>query len=141
MPPQSPRPPAIKQERVEFPFDHPQIVASHTWKAYKVPNTPGNRAFRLDGVEYINETGLAGAAGNGYVIAVDDGATVAATIANTNTSTGGAAIAANTFIDAALSATDANRIFQPGDVLSLVATLTGAATLPPGRIVLRGRLL
>ena len=134
----TPRPPTNKQERVEFPFDHPQITASHTWKAYKIP---GNRAFRLDGVEYINETGLAAAAGNGYVLALDDGATVAATIANTNSSTGGASITANTFIDGVLSATDANRLFQPGDVVSLAATLTGAATLPPGRIVLRGRLL
>lgn len=120
-------------KRVVLPFvqDHAQRTATLTQKLFK-----SRKKIRIERVDYINPTGLAGAAGNGFLGEIRNGATVVATIFNTNTSAGGATLTADTFITATLTATLANRIFALADIASLVLTLTGAATLPTGTVVI-----
>jgi hypothetical protein len=116
--------------------EHAQTTATQTIKVYKVPV---GRKLRIDRASYINVTGLALDPSNFFVGTLKNGATVAATLFNTNTS-GGAALTANTFFDAVLSATDSARIFAAGDIILLVNTLTGTQTLPTGTLILEGRL-
>jgi len=130
-----PRPPTVFQERVVLSFDHPSVTATTTWKFHKAKG----RSFRVDSVRYINPTGLTGDAANAFTGVLKNGATVVATIFNTETDNGGATLTADTFVDGTLSATDANRVLAADDVLSLVATEVGTATLPAGRVVVEGR--
>lgn len=129
------RPDDIRAEKVFFPKEQASTAATLTLKVFKVPP---NKKFRLDSVHYNNVTGLAANAANFFVGTIKNGATVAATVFNTN-SVGGAAIAADTPTYGTLSGTDSARIFNAGDVLLFVATLTGTQTLPAGTLVLEGR--
>lgn len=131
------RPNNYLQERMVLTFDHPQVTATTTWKAWKCP---AGRSFVIDRVSYINPTGLAVSETDHFLGEVRKGATVMATLFNTKT-TGGAALAADTFVEGVASATAANTWLAADDVLSLVATETGIATLPAGRLVIEGRLL
>jgi hypothetical protein len=127
------------EEKVMLSFDHPQVTATTTWKVWKCPT---GRTFVLDRASYINPTGLAGDGTNAFNGDVKNGSTVMATLFNTDTGdAGGAALAANTFVEGTLSATVANKWLQAADIVSLVVTLEGTQTLPAGRIVLEGRLL
>lgn len=128
------------QERLLLPFDHPSVTATTTWKVWQVP---AGHKFRIDGVKYINPTGLAADNTNAFAATVQNAATVAVAVFNTdgNDVPAGASLAADTFVTGTLSATDANRVFSAGDVVSFVVTEDGAATLPAGRIVIEGRLL
>jgi hypothetical protein len=131
-----PRPPTPYQEKVVISYDHPQVTATTTWKIFKAKGRP----FRIDSVRYINPTGLAADATNVFAGTLKNGSTVMATIFDTDSDTG-AALAADTFVDGTLSATQANRVLAADDVLSLVATEGGTATLPAGRVVVEGRYI
>lgn len=132
-----PRQPTVYQERVVFSFDHAAVTATTTWKLHKAKG----RSFRVDSVRYINPTGLTGASGNAFKGELKNGSTVMATSFNTDTGAGGATLAADTFVDATLSATEANRVAAADDVISFVVTETGTATLPAGRVVVEGRYI
>ena len=97
------------------------------------------RPFQLESVEIISPTGLTADASNYYVITVQDGSTVMATWSTLSSANG--TLTANTFKEMTLSATVANRYTATGDVLTLVMTLHGTQTLPPGTVVVHGLYL
>jgi hypothetical protein len=127
-------------ERIVLSYDHAQLTATTTVKIYDVPS---GRQLKIDRVRYINPTGLAEDNDHNFAIAVKNGSTTAAgpisTDANLSPDTG-ASIAADTFTDIAV-ATDGSEVFDAGDVVSVVFTETGTATLPAGRIVIDGTLV
>lgn len=132
------RPNDVEAERLSLLKEHAELTATTTIKLYKVP---AGRTFRLDSVQYNNVTGLAGHATDAFAGTVQNGATVAATLFNTDTGdAGGASLAADTPAFGTLSATSASRVFAAGDVVSLVLTEDGTATLPAGTLVFEGRL-
>ncbi len=94
---------------------------------------------RIDKVKYVNPTGLVADAANYFVIQLKQGAVV---LASWSTQTGQqGAIAANTYIDLVLSATDDDLIIDPGEALTLVLTKTGTQTLPAGTFQTSSRLI
>ena len=131
------RPNNTDRERVVMTFDHAALTATTTTKLWKCP---AGRKFQVERASYINPTGLTGDITNAFAGAVQNGATVMATLFNTDTDAGGATLAADTFVEGVLSATLANRWLAAADVISLVATETGVQTLPIGRLVLEGFL-
>ncbi len=92
------------------------------------------RPMRVEYVELILPAGYTQDAANFYTIELRKGATV---IASWSCQTGAqGTIAADTFVSLVLSATDANRVCAPGNVLSLALVKSGsAANLPIGRVV------
>lgn len=130
------RPDDLHAEKFTLSYDHGQLTGDAAVKLYKVP---AGRALRLDRVTYVNPTGLAASATDSFVLEVKNDAEVAASVFDTD-SANGDDLAADTFVEATLSATDANRVFQAGDEVLAVFTETGTATLPAGHLVLEGRL-
>lgn len=127
------------EERMVLSYDHPQVTATTSWRFWKCP---AGRQFVIERASYINPTGLTGDATNAFNGDVKKGATVMATLFNTDTGdAGGATLAANTFVEGVLSATPANNWLAAGDVIDLTVTLEGTQTLPAGRLVIEGRLL
>lgn len=127
------------EERMVLSFDHPQVTASTTWKVWKCP---AGRTFVVERASYINPTGLAADGINAFLGEVKNGATVMATLFNTDSGdAGGAALAANTFVEGALSATAAEKWLDAAETVDLTVTLEGVQTLPAGRLVIEGRLL
>jgi hypothetical protein len=132
------------QEPYFLPENHAQLTADDVVRLDKIP--PGKK-LRVDHVQYVNETGLAGDGTNAFALKVlknSDGAgtgTLVATVFNTDTNDdpAGAALAADTWVTASLTSTDADRVLSAGDTLDLFFDEDGTATLPPGRIVIRGR--
>lgn len=135
----APRNPNTREPRT-IPFDHPQVTATTTWKMWKVP---AGRKFRVTRASYINVTGLAADNTNAFAGTLQNGSTVVASLFNTdgNDVPAGASLAADTFVEGTLSATDASLVLAAGDILSLVVTEDGAATLPAGRLVVEGYLI
>lgn len=131
------RPDHFEQERIVLTYDHAQATATTTVKLWKIP---AGRKFVVERVSYINPTGLVGDNTNAFAGTLQNGADVMATLFNTDTDAGGASLAADTFVEGTLHATPANRWADAADVISLVLTETGTATLPPGRLVIEGRL-
>lgn len=131
------RPNLFERERVVITFDHAQATATTVSKLWKVP---AGKKFQLERASYINPTGLAGDAANAFTGAIKNGADVMATLFNTETDNGGAALAADTFVEGTLHATPTNQWADAGDVVDLTLTEVGTATLPAGRVVLEGYL-
>lgn len=98
------------------------------------------RAMRVDKVEYINPTGLAGHATQYWEVALKGGATVMAQWSTDSDVVGEGTLTANAVNNLTLSATDASTVAAAGVVLSLALTkVSTAANLPAGRIVVHGR--
>jgi hypothetical protein len=98
------------------------------------------RPMRIEKVEYINPTGLAGHASNYWEIALKKGSTVMAQWSTDSDVAGQGTLTANAIVNPVLSGTDANLVAAVGDVLSLALTkVASAANLPPGRLVVHGR--
>jgi len=126
-------------EKVVLTYDHGALTATTTVKLYKVP---AGRTLRVDRVSYINPTGLVEDNANNFAGAVNNGATVVATLFNTDANLDpdtGATLAVDTFVEGTL-ATSADCVLAAADILSFVATETGTATLPAGHLVIEGRL-
>lgn len=135
------RPNTKLEEKVVLSFDHAALTGTTAVKLWKCP---AGKRFVLDRAAYINPTGLVEDNANNFAGAVMNGATVMATLFNTDANLDpdtGASLAADTFVEGTLSATAANTWLAAGDVLSVAFTETGTATLPVGRLVLEGRLL
>ncbi len=127
------------EERMVLSFDHPSVTDTTTWKVWKCP---AGRKFVVERASYINPTGLAADGTNAFLGEVRNGATVMSTLFNTDSGdTGGASLAADTFVEGTPSATATALWLAAGDVISLVVTEDAAATLPAGRLVIEGRLL
>lgn len=126
---------------IEIPLDHPQVTATTTWAMYEVP--VGFVGLAVIGAYYVNHVGLAENATNAFDFALMNGATVVANGIDTDSDAAGAdnSLVALTPVAFTLAAAAADRLLAPGDVLTAVATEDGAATLPPGRFVVRGYLI
>ncbi|MGN6103650.1 MAG: hypothetical protein ACTHU0_00970 [Kofleriaceae bacterium] len=128
------------QERILIPFFHAEQTANATLNVWRAPV---GRAFRIDRVLYINPTGLAADATNAFRCELKNGATLVATVFNTdsNDAPTGAALVANTFIELTSDAEIPSRLVDVGNTLSIVFTEDGTAILPPGQLFVEGCLL
>lgn len=128
------RPNDFLAERIVLTLEHPQVTADTTQSLFKA-----RRAFVVESVRYVNDTGLAADAANFYDINIMNGATL---VADWSTETGqDGTIAAATFVDLDMSAVDGALHMDADDVLSLVLDETGAAALPAGRFQVEGRYI
>lgn len=126
----------VDGEEINLEYDHAQVTADTTVKLYKVP---AGKKFRLIGADYINPTGLVQDAANYFDIKVLKDATV---MANWSTLTGAqGTIAADTFVALVNAAADADLVANAAAIIALFLDETGVATLPAGRIVIRGVLI
>jgi hypothetical protein len=126
--------PKARWEHFVLTLDHAALTATTTIKVYKAP-----RRMEVLKVEYINVTGLVAHDDNHFALTAQNGATVIAGPRSTDGNGGGSSIAADTFTDVALVASTSARILAEGDVLSVVATEGGTATLPAGKFVVHAR--
>lgn len=126
-------------ERIAMSFDHAALTADTTVKLYKIP---AGRRLRVERCSYINPTGLTIDPTNAFALQLKNGATIVASIANTDTDDvpAGVAIPVDTFIEGVLSTTVANTWLAAADTLSILFDEDGAATLPAGRLVVEGYL-
>jgi hypothetical protein len=112
---------------------HEALTANGTKLAFKA-----RAECLITRIEYANEVGLAEDATNAFKLEVKNGATVLATLFDTDADEAGT----NTLGTAMIVATPggspalANNKLAAGDTLSLVFTEDGAATLPPGDITI-----
>lgn len=130
------RSPSPWQDRITIPLDVASHAATFTAHFHKCKHP-----FVVESVEYINPTGLAADPTNAFDIELKDGATSMAKWSTITGTAGQGTIAADTFVQLALSATLANQYTAQDDILALVLTLHGAQTLPAGRLVVHGRYL
>lgn len=128
------------EERVVLTYDHAALTDTTAVKLWKCPV---GRTFVLERASYINPTGLAEDTTNTFAGDVKNGATVMASLFATDSDLAGAdnSLAADTFVEGTLSSTATDLWLAAGDVLSVVFTEGGTATLPAGRLVIEGRLL
>lgn len=132
------------QELYFLAENHAQLTADDVVRLDKIP--PGKKV-RVEHVQYYNETGLALDPTNAMSLKLlknSDAAgagTLVASVFNTDTddAPAGVALVADAWVTATLTATDADRVFSAGDTLDLFFDEDGAVTLPPGRIVIRGK--
>lgn len=125
----SPTKPDAEQKVLVFPKEHAQVTATTTVKLFK-----SRKRIRIDRVDYINPTGLVGASGNAFKGEIKSGATVCASLFNTDTGAAGATLAPDTFVTGT-NGTKANRTIAKDTDITLVLTETGAATLPAGTVL------
>lgn len=113
------------------PVPHAEVTGDTT-----VPVFKARKRTRVDGVSYLNPTGLAEDAGNHFAGSLKNGSTVVATIFATDSDGAGAdnSLAAG-WTDGTVSSTPADRILEAGDELDLLLDETGAATLPAGSVL------
>lgn len=133
-----PRNAEINQERMPLPpIDHAALTATTTVLVWQVP---AGRSFRVDRVLYHNVTGLAADNANTFKCELMNDAVLVGEVFNTDGDDDpvGAAIPADEFVE--VTSFDAP-VLAAGDVLSVVFTEEGTATLPAGRLIVEGRLL
>lgn len=126
-------------ERIQLgPVEHAQVTATTSIRLWSVPV---GRKFRLDRALYINPTGLAEDATNWFEVSIQKGSTKMAAFSTDSDEAGTNTIPANTPLELPLAAAQADRVAVAGDIISLVLTEGGTATLPAGRVVIEGRLV
>ena len=125
-----------RSEKITLSLDPASTAASTSVKLYTVP---AGRKLRVTRVFYNNPTGLAGNAGNFYTIQVLNAALQAFSWSTSTAAQG--TLTADTPVELVKNATDANAVLPAGTVLSYAQTLTGAATLPAGRVVIEADLI
>lgn len=131
-----PKRPSREQTELVLTKEQAQITATTTLYLWK--NDSGQKV-RIDKVKYINPTGLAADAANTFLLQLKQGSVV---IAEWDTTTGQeGTIAAATYVDLVMSATDADKIVENGEALTLVLTETGTATLPAGTFQVTARFI
>ena len=130
------RRPSREQQVFHKTFEHVQVTATTTIKKWK--NKTG-RQLKITSVQYLNVTGLAVDASNSFKIALNQGSVE---VAKWSTATGAeGTVTADTHMNLTLSSTAADLIIEPNEVLSVVLTETGTATLPAGQLEATGLLL
>ncbi len=122
------------QQGFELSYDHGAAAVDATVKIFQIP---AGKTLKVDGVKYINPTGLAQDGTNYFTVKLLKGTTVAFSWSTLTGSQG--SLAANTFVDLVISATAADAVFAAADVMSLFLDETGDTTLPAGRLVVYGR--
>lgn len=133
-----PKRPSREQEVITLSQAHAQVTA--TTGPTKFWKNKTGRQLKVTSVQYLNPTGLAQDASNTFDIALKQGSVVVAHW-DTTTTTGQGTITADTHMNMVLSSTPADLIIEPDEVLSLLLTETGTATLPAGQIEVTGLLL
>lgn len=121
-------------------FPHGQLTADTTLQMYQVAT---DRHLEVTRVQYLNPTGLTEDAANNFAGDVMNDAVVVAALFNTDSNLDpdtGASLAVDTFVDGVLAADLTERWLTGDEILSLVFTETGDATLPPGHLVVEGYL-
>lgn len=128
------------EEKMVMTYDHAALTSTTTVKLWKCP---AGKSFVLDRASYINPTGLAEDTTNTFKGEVKQGSVVMATLFATDSDLAGAdnSLAADTFVEGTLSSTASDLWVDATELISIVFTEGGAATLPAGRLVLEGRLL
>lgn len=138
--------PRLPVSDLQEPYFHSATHAALTADTpVRLDKIPAGKRVRIDHVQYVNPTGLAADITNAFSLKVrkNHGAGGAADIAmvfNTDSDDdpAGAALAADTWVTATLTA--ANAVLEAGDTIDLFFDEDGTATLPAdGRIVIRGR--
>lgn len=125
----------VHEELSTISYEHAQVTGDTTVKLLK---TPADRSFVITDVVYNNPTGLAQDTTNFFNIKVLNGSEIAA---NWSTETGAqGTIAADTFVSL-VNGTLAKRTVPPATVISLMLDEDGTATLPAGRVAIRGYYL
>lgn len=125
-----------RSEKITLSYDPASTAATFANILYTVP---AGRRLRITRVMYCNPTGLAGNVANFYVIQILNAALQAY---SWSTSTAGQnTLTANTPVEFVKNATDANAVLPAGTSLSYSSVLTGAATLPAGRVVIEADLI
>jgi hypothetical protein len=115
------------------PFTHAQVTETTSAKLFDA-----SRPMQIDRVMYLNPTGLADHADNWFKVELQKGTSTV--IATWHTDTGADEdIPADTPFDLNLVAAASK--LAVGDVVKLVLTEGGAATLPAGHVVIEGRYL
>lgn len=130
--------PSREQTPFFWTYDHASATADTTIKLWK--NTSGQQ-LRIDRVEYINPTGLAGSASNAFNIKLMQAAVVIANWDTDSDVVGQGTIAANTWIQLANSATDADLVIEDGEEIAVFFDEGGDTTLPAGRLQVKGRFI
>ena len=133
------RPNHFEREYIVLPpIDHAALTATTTVKGWKVP---AGKSFQVTRVTYHNVTGLAEDPTNVFAGDLKNGATVIATLFNTDSDGAGTnTLVADTTVEGVLSATAADAWLDAGEQLSLVLTEGGTATLPAGFAIVEGYL-
>lgn len=114
------------------------VNAGEAASTISVKMLTAQRTMRVEKIEYVNPTGLAGHASNYWTIALLKNGTV---IGSWSTATAAqSTLTANAIVNLVLSATDADLVLAAGDVLSYSLTkAASAANLPGGRLAIHGR--
>lgn len=130
---QIPKPAVRTQTQFMYRVAHPSTAATATYKGFKAPF-----AGIIDGVKYVNDTGLAADATNVFSGVVKNGATTIATLFDTDSdNAGAAALVQNVWVAGVLDATKQG--FAPGDEIDLGLVKGGTQTLPTGALEIYGR--
>ena len=126
----------VATDRFAISYDHASLTQTTTVKLHKA-----SRRMKIEAVRYINPTGLAADNTNAFKCEIKNGSTLVASVFNTdgNDDPAGEALAADTFVSGTL--VDADSLLAADDVLSVVFTEDGTATLPAGRLVIEARYL
>lgn len=129
-------PAATKGDALDVPIPFGAITANTSTKEFKVRP---DRFFVVEKARLYDFTGLAASGVNYVAIKLKNGATVLATW-STQTGQQGT-ITADTWLNMVLNGTPANLVLAPDADLTLEFTVTGAPTLPAGKILLEGRYI
>jgi hypothetical protein len=131
------RPNLFLQELVESEFTHAQLTVDLLTEMYEVPV---GRSLVLDRVLYVSSTGLAASDTDFVIIKVLNGSAVAASW-STKATGGNGALPIGILVKPALSSVPSDVNARPGTRIKLSLDLTGAPTLPLGKVRVEGRLL
>ena len=139
------RPNTKYQEPFCLAIDIPEAADADVTELVMV--IPTGKSLRVDQVQYVNPTGLAGHGTNfAHISLFKDSTEMYRWNTDSNDATGSIAgtasegtIAAATFVDLTASPTDAALVAEATDVLSIVINESGTTTVPAGRVVIRGR--
>jgi hypothetical protein len=124
-----------RADEAEVRINHPQAGATTVTKEWKLHPA---RYFLLEGVDYVNPTGLEADPANYFVVQLLAGTTVLATWSTQAGQQG--VLPTNGFVSLALAA-PASLVLPPGTEVQLSLTKAGTATLPPGSLFLHGRYI
>ncbi len=120
--------PNHKRSTFTVSVPHAAVTADTT-----VPVFKARKRTRVETVRYNNPTGLAEDAANYFAGTLKNGATVVATIFDTNSAGAGTNSLAAGWTDG--SVVTAERVLEVDETLDLILDETGTATLPAGSVL------
>lgn len=119
-----------EQQHLTLTERHIAVTASVT--AQKFWKNKTGRQCKVISAQYFNATGLAASGTDSFKVGLKQGSVE---VAKWDTATGQeGTVTADTHMNMTLSATPADLIIEPNEVLALALTETGTASLPAGQI-------